>query len=191
LLARRLGADHDDDPITALYSTPLARAVQTAQPAAKVLGLEIRHLPAWHYPHYGVADGRTWYEVYAECPIPHPALRPDVPIAEGAETVTAFRASVRTAISEMVRAHPGEHILVFGSFENVLAAHEELLGLPPDSRCRSKIALDHTGITVWDLTPAPWSPAGQRAVLVRHNDSSHLPAPQRRSRFRAAPAVGS
>jgi probable phosphoglycerate mutase len=174
-----------------VYSTPLARALETALPVAEILGLEVGHIPTWRYANYGAAEGRSWREVYDEFPDAHPALHPDCPVAEGAETVTAFRESIRQAIGELARRHPGRHVLVFGSTENIMAAEEILLELPPDSRCRSKLAIDHTGITTWDLVPAPWSPAGHRAVLVRHNDSSHLPAAQRHSRFRARPVLGS
>ncbi|WP_378742875.1 histidine phosphatase family protein [Nocardia brasiliensis] len=38
-LAWRLGIDHHDDPITHVYSTPLTRVVQTAEPVAQTLGL--------------------------------------------------------------------------------------------------------------------------------------------------------
>lgn len=189
-LARRIELDHDDDPITQVYSTPLRRAVDTATPVARILGLGIRYLPSWRYATYGAAEGRSWREAYEEFPGIHPALHPDLPIAEGAETMRAFHESMRTAIVELVRRHPGEHSLVFGSTENLMAVEEIMLGLPPDARSRSKLAVDHTGIMTWDLVPAPWSPAGRRTVLVRHNDSGHLPAEQRHSRFRAIPVLG-
>ena len=190
-LARRIETDHRDDPITQLYSTSLARAVETAQPVSRVLGLEIQHMPQWRYTNYGTADGRTWSQVYHEFPGAHPALHPDRPIAEGAEPMTTFRASTREAVAELARRHRGEHVVAFGSTENVMAVVEVLLDLPPDARCRSKLAIDHTGITTWDLMPAPWSPAGQRAVLVRHNDATHLPEDQQHSRFRATVVLGS
>jgi probable phosphoglycerate mutase len=190
-LARRIECDHLDDPVTQVYSTPLPRAVETAQPVAETLGLQVRYMPQWRYTNYGAAEGRCWREVYHDFPGIHPALHPDRPIAAGAETMTAFRDTIREAIRELVQRHPGEHILVFGSTENLMAAEEVLLNLPPDSRCGSKLTIDHTGIMTWDLVPAPWSPVGYRAVLVRHNDSSHLPALQRHSRFRTRPALGS
>jgi probable phosphoglycerate mutase len=190
-LARRIECDHLDDPVTQVYSTPLPRAIETAQPVAQTLGLELRYLPSWRYANYGAAEGRSWREVYHDFPGVHPALHPDRPIAAGAETTSAFRNTTREAIRELAQRHPGEHILVFGSTENLMAAEEVLLNLPPDSRCGSKLAIDHTGIMTWDLVPAPWSPARHRAVLVRHNDSSHLPALQRHSRFRAQPTLGS
>ncbi|MGF6884920.1 putative phosphoglycerate mutase [Nocardia sp. GAS34] len=190
-LARRLELDQCDDPVTQVYSTPLARAVETAEPVAQILGLRLQYLPQWRYANYGAAEGKTWREVYRDYPDIHPALHPDRPIAEGAETMIAFRAATSAAITELTRRHPGEHILLFGSTENFMAAEEILLDLPPDARTRSKIAIDHTGIMTFDLVPAPWSPTGRRAVLVRHNDSSHLPLPQRRSRFRSTGPVGS
>ncbi|MFD4356752.1 histidine phosphatase family protein [Nocardia sp. NPDC058518] len=97
-LARRIELDHYDDPITQIYSPLLARAMQTAEPVAQILGLEIRHIPSWRYANYGAAEGRSWREVFDEFCGAHPALHPDRPIAEGAEPMTAFHASIRTAI---------------------------------------------------------------------------------------------
>lgn len=126
-LARRIELDHDDDPITQVYSTPLRRAVDTATPVARILGLGIRYLPSWRYATYGAAEGRSWREAHEEFPGIHPALHPDRPIAEGAETMRAFHESMRTAIVELVRRHPGEHSLVFGSTENLMAVEEIML----------------------------------------------------------------
>ncbi|MGW4369277.1 histidine phosphatase family protein [Nocardia takedensis] len=189
-LARRVELDHADDPITHVYSTPLPRAVQTAEPVAQALGLPVEYLDSWRYPDYGSADGRTWREVYAAFDGAYPALYPHRPLAEGAEPHSEFRATVEQALTALSERHPGEHVLVFGSTENTLAVNELLLGLGPDARVRTKPAVDHTGITTWDLTPAAWSPTNQRAVLMRHNDSGHLPDDQRHSRFRVATELG-
>ncbi|MGN2636455.1 histidine phosphatase family protein [Nocardia takedensis] len=123
-LARRLELDHLDDPITAVYSTTLARAVQTATPVARIMGLPIEYLDSWRYPDYGSVDGRTWREVYAAFDGAHPALYPHRPLAEGAEPYADFRATVEQALTALSQRHPGEHVLAFGSTENILAVNE-------------------------------------------------------------------
>jgi probable phosphoglycerate mutase len=190
-LMRRLRRDNAADPVAAVYSTRLRRARETAEVVADGLDLPVRFLPQLRYPDYGQAEGRPWAEVYAAFPGPHPALNPDLPIAEGAEPWSLFRQSMHAALNTLMQQHSGEHLMVCVSVENLLAVRELAQGLPVDARARSKFEFDHTGITTWDLEPAAWAPAGHRWVLVRHNDTGHLPAEQRLSLSRTDRKLGS
>ena len=52
-----------DLPIQAIYSSPLERAVETAQPLADVLGLEVRIAPGLLEVDYGRWQGRTYKQL--------------------------------------------------------------------------------------------------------------------------------
>ncbi|MCX4097735.1 histidine phosphatase family protein [Nocardia sp. alder85J] len=190
LLADRIRTEHTDTAVTAVYSTPPARAHQTAQPIADALGLEVEFLDHWRYPEYGSAEGRGWAEVYAGHPAGHPALAPDHPIADGAETHAQVRAVTLQAITELLRRHRGKRMVLAGSTENVLAVYDVLLGLPADARIRWKPAVGHTSITTFCLRHPSWSPLPWRAELVRANDIAHLPAAQQAARFRTPSVLG-
>ena len=55
-LAKTLG----DQPITAIYSSPLQRAVETSEPLARILGLDIQIFPELTDSDVGEWEGRSW-----------------------------------------------------------------------------------------------------------------------------------
>src|SRR5215216_165413 len=64
--ARELAAQLAARPIHALYSSDLRRAVETAEPLARRLGLEIETTPALRERDFGANEGRPSAEVAAE-----------------------------------------------------------------------------------------------------------------------------
>ncbi|WP_158607781.1 histidine phosphatase family protein [Nocardia panacis] len=169
-LATRLRAEDRQDPISAVYSTRLARVRETAVPVARRLGLTVENSPGWRYFGYGAAEGMPWTalrRLRQENPL---LLRRDVPVAPGAETRSHYRASIRFALDHVISAHVGQHVVLFGSVENITASAETLLGIPSNA----KMTIDHTGITRWQIEPHPYSLGDWRAVLVAHNDTGHL-----------------
>jgi len=58
--AEALGEALKDFPITAIYSSPLERAMETAQPIAKVRNLEIIQEPELLEADLGTWEGRSW-----------------------------------------------------------------------------------------------------------------------------------
>ena len=58
--AEALGEALKDFPITAIYSSPLERAIETAQPIAKVRNLEIIQEPELLEADLGTWEGRSW-----------------------------------------------------------------------------------------------------------------------------------
>ena len=58
--AEALGEALKDFPITAIYSSPLERAMETAQPIAKVRNLEIIQGPELLEADLGTWEGRSW-----------------------------------------------------------------------------------------------------------------------------------
>jgi probable phosphoglycerate mutase len=190
-LMQRLRRDAAVDPVSAVYSTKLPRARETAEIVARGLGLPVLFVPDLRYPSYGSAEGRAWPEVYAEFTGEHPSLFPHRSIAAGAEPWAVYRESMRAAMNRLVQRHPNAHVWAFGSVENLLAVSELAQCLPVDARSRSKFEFDHTGISTWQLEPAAWSPEGYRWTLLRHNDTGHLPAEQRLRLLRTERKLGS
>lgn len=158
--ARRVADWLAAEQIDAVWSSPMRRAVQTAEPFASLAGREIRH-------HEGVVEFDRSSGVY----IPTEELKREnyaawQAMAEGGDGVdmAAFQTTVVSALEEIIAAHPGQRVAVFchGGVINVWAAH--VLGIPP----KVFFEADYTSINRFMAARS-----GQRNVLSL-NERAHL-----------------
>ncbi|MFF4014347.1 histidine phosphatase family protein [Streptomyces sp. NPDC001843] len=101
-------------PVDAIVTSPLSRAVTTAEPACRALGLTPRREPDLRECDFGVLEGRTLAEFAAEDPAAADAYRAD-PVAHpfpGAEDPLAAAGRGTAALRRIAAAHPGERVLV-------------------------------------------------------------------------------
>lgn len=107
----------------AIWTSPLSRAIATAEPAARALGREPHLEPDLRECDFGVVEGRTLAEFAAEVPDAAEAFRAD-PVAypfPGAEDPREAAARGAAALRRIAVGHPGERVLV--------VAHNTLLRL--------------------------------------------------------------
>jgi probable phosphoglycerate mutase len=126
--ARHLAAYLADEPIDAVYASPLQRARQTAEPVAASRNLEVTVIDA-------VAEWDRNSNEYvpieelkaANDPRWHAMMRGEW---DADETPEEFRSRVVQALDALVDAHPGQKIAVscHGGVINAYLAH--VLGLP-------------------------------------------------------------
>ncbi|MGP4012323.1 histidine phosphatase family protein [Streptomyces sp. 4N124] len=110
-------------PVDAIWTSPLSRAVATADPACRALGLTPLREPGLRECDFGVLEGRTLAEFAAEDRAAAEAFRTDPaanPFPE-AEDPTAAAARGTAALRRIAAAHPSERVLV--------VAHNTLLRL--------------------------------------------------------------
>lgn len=121
--AEALGRWAASRPVDAVWTSPLSRAIATAEPACRVLGLTPQREPGLRECDFGVLEGRTLAEFAAEDPAAARAFRDD-PVAHpfpGAEDPAAAAGRGAAALRRIAAAHPGERVLV--------VAHNTLLRL--------------------------------------------------------------
>ena len=113
--ARSLVAALAGERFAALYASDLTRVRQTAAPAARALGLEVRLDAGLRERHYGKFEALT----YAEARERHPAdyqrfkdKEPDYDFGSG-ESLLGFNARAIACIAGIARRHAGETVLVF------------------------------------------------------------------------------
>ncbi|MGV9454815.1 histidine phosphatase family protein [Streptomyces sp. NPDC003635] len=121
--AEALGRWAAAHPVDAIWTSPLSRAVATAAPACRALGLTPHQDPGLRECDFGVVEGRTLAEFEAEHPAAARAFRAD-PVAHpfpGAEDPRAAAARGTAALRRIATAHPTARVLV--------VAHNTLLRL--------------------------------------------------------------
>jgi broad specificity phosphatase PhoE len=109
-LAKRLASQ----PITAVYSSPLKRAVETARPTAQQLGLPVQPLPGIIDINYGDWQGFSHAEIVRAYPDLHQRWREEphrVRFPDG-ESLRQVRLRGMAALKEVAARHEGQVILL-------------------------------------------------------------------------------
>ncbi|MFF1301710.1 histidine phosphatase family protein [Streptomyces sp. NPDC058307] len=107
----------------AIWTSPLSRAIATADPACRALGVSPHREPGLRECDFGVVEGRTLAEFAAEVPDAAEAYIAD-PVTypfPGAEDPREAAVRGAGALRRIAAAHPGERVLV--------VAHNTLLRL--------------------------------------------------------------
>jgi broad specificity phosphatase PhoE len=101
--------------ISAIYSSDLCRAVQTAKPLADRLGLPINASPAFRERHVGVLEGLTFDESKASYPRDYFALvnRNIHHVISGGESYRQLLRRITGKFYDVLQDHAGQRIAIF------------------------------------------------------------------------------
>jgi probable phosphoglycerate mutase len=161
---------------TALYSSVMARAEQTAQILAPALDdLEIRSDCAFCEGHPVTdGDGLGWEEYDRRWP-PPADWTPDARRGPGGETHAEMRTRITAGLDRLADEHAGETIVVACHGGVVLHSMFEWLRLDPagDSG-RAWLDPVNSSLTEWRMAENPFWDKGLPVSLVRFNDHAHL-----------------
>ena len=157
-----------------IYSSPLNRALQTAEPLATVLKQSITPLEALQERHFGVIQGKTYPELEANHPVESqkinnrdPDFRP-----ESGESLLDLRARVRGLLESLLRKHEGETVICFthGGVLDIIYREATSTAL----EAKRTWAIPNAGVNhlVYTSQPAAWKV--QAWAFTRHleEDSS-------------------
>jgi alpha-ribazole phosphatase len=162
------------EKIDAVYSSPLQRAVKTAEAIAARQGLDIKTVENINDIDYGEWQGLSLDEVKERYPELYQDWldTPEQVRLPGGESLAEVRGRVMPFVDDaMMRCGEGKIVMVSHRVvHKVLTC--ALLGLDNDSFWNFR--LDTGGITRFEFN-------GDRAVLVSHNDTSYLPPVRRTS----------
>jgi len=166
--ARRVGEALADEEITAVYSSDLGRAHQTAQEIAESTGIPVVRTEGLRERSFGVFEGLTFDEIHQNWPEQAQNWRrrvPDWQPPEGGESLLELRERVRRTMVELAAKHPGEQIVV--------VAHGGVL----DTLYRIATGQEVNSPRTWELPNGAinrllWTPEG--FTLVGWSDTQHL-----------------
>lgn len=119
-------------PIKAIYSSPLERAMETAQPLAKAKGLSVHKLEGVGEVRYGEWTGKSIKALSRTKLWAVVQRRPSAMEFPGGETLRAVQSRAVDAIETLARRHPRHFVAVFshGDVIKLILAH--YLGAPLD-----------------------------------------------------------
>jgi probable phosphoglycerate mutase len=148
---------------SAVYTSHLMRAYETAKAIGSRLGLEPQLLPDVSEYHFGELSGHTYAEIrerFGQTTSPNERVYP------GEEGREAFRERVTSAIWGVAAAHPGETVAVVSHGGPIALFCQTVLGLP--YRRPMPFSIANCSLNVIDV------PASGEAVLMHLNDRCHL-----------------
>jgi probable phosphoglycerate mutase len=166
--ARRVGAALAGEPITAVYSSDLGRAHETARPIAEAAGIPVVADQGLRERSFGVFEGKTFDEIRENWPEQAQNWRKRIPEwqpPEGGESLLQLRERVTRTLQALASRHPGEQIVV--------VAHGGVL----DALYRVATGQEVNSPRTWELPNGAinrllWTPEG--ITLVGWSDTQHL-----------------
>lgn len=100
---------------TALYSSDLTRAWQTAQCIGEAVGLTPQAAPGFRERRYGVFEGLTYDQAEQQFPEEYARFQAREPLCDfggQGETLQAFFERIAASLQEVAARHPGETVIV-------------------------------------------------------------------------------
>ncbi|MBN1889934.1 MAG: MSMEG_4193 family putative phosphomutase [Thermoflexales bacterium] len=163
--ARTLVTRLEGVPIAAIYSSPLERAVQTAQPLAQARGLEIQARAGLGEVHIGDWTGRSISELIQTDTWRQFQVQPSLTRFPNGESGQEMQARAVAELDAICTAHPGDTVAIFSHADVIKAIVAYYAGLHMDHFQRLVVSPASISV-VWA------GPSGSR--LVRLNDTGRL-----------------
>lgn len=160
------------ESITAIYSSDLARAMDTAKPLANITGLTVQSTTAFRERDVGVMEGLTFEDAAQQHPEQYAALlRRDFEyVLSGGESYRQLLDRARQKLDEIIDENRGGKIAVFSHTGTICILALHLMGALDAPELKPVwISSANCGITKFELRDD-----GFVRVLVV-NDTSHLP----------------
>ena len=159
------------ESITAIYSSDLARAMETARPLSKVTGLPVHATTAFRERSVGVMEGLTFEDAAQQHPDQYAALlrRDFEHVLAGGESYRQLLDRARQKLDEIIKENRGGKIAVFSHTGTICILALHLMGALDAPELKPVwISTGNCGITRFELRRD-----GFVRVLVL-NDTSHL-----------------
>jgi broad specificity phosphatase PhoE len=165
---RRLANRLADEKITAIYSSPLGRTMETAQILAEPHNLEVQTRDGLREINHGRWEQMTRREVEQKFPeeIAEWEKDPYTFAPQGGESGLAVTARALPVLIDLVRQHPGERFLAVSHKATIRLVLSSLLGFDP-RRYRDNLDQEPAALNIVDFRDAA------NARLALFNDTSH------------------
>src|SRR5687768_17900306 len=159
------------ESVTAIYSSDLARAIETARPLSKMTGLPIQGTEAFRERSVGVMEGLTFEDAAQQHPDEYAALlRRDFDhVLAGGESYRQLLDRARNKLDDVIESNRGGRIVVFSHTGTICILALHLMGALDSPELKPVwISSSNCGITRFELRPDGF------VRVLNVNDTSHL-----------------
>jgi probable phosphoglycerate mutase len=163
--AQALGERLARVPLNVIYSSPLERAMETAQAVAEPHDLEIKIHTGIGEVKYGEWNGRALRELARKPLWRSVQIHPSGTRFPGGETIGEMQARVIAALDEMRMTYPQGVVAAVAHADVIRAAVAYYIGAPLD--LFQRLTISPASVTV--VSFSPWGPR-----LLRLNDTGEL-----------------
>ncbi len=158
-LARRLA----DVPLAAIYSSPLERTLETAQPLAQVQGLSVQVREGLGEARYGDWTGRALKELKDEKLWPVVQVYPSGARFPGGESMREVQARMVAELDAIRDAHPDQTVAIVSHSDPIKMAVAHYAGLALD-------LFQRLTISPASVTAFAFAHFGPRLICQNHTD---------------------
>jgi probable phosphomutase (TIGR03848 family) len=158
-LARRLA----DVPLAAIYSSPLERTLETAQPLAEAHGLTVQEREGLGEVRYGEWTGRALKELRDEALWPVVQVYPSGARFPGGESMREAQARLVVELDTIRDSHAGQTVVVVSHSDPIKMAVAHYAGLALD--LFQRLSISPASVTAFAFTHY-----GPRLVCLNHTD---------------------
>lgn len=115
-----------------IYASPSARTRMTADEIAKATGVEIVEMAALRERRFGIWDGLYFNDIEQNYPTEYQAWKRDLAnyTPQGGETMETLLQRAGSAITQIVRAHPNQTVVVVSHVGPIRVCVAEALKIP-------------------------------------------------------------
>ena len=159
------------ESLTAIYSSDLARAIETARPLANLTGLSINGTEAFRERGVGVLEGLTFEDAAQQHPEQYAALlrRDFEHVLTGGESYRQLLDRARQKLDEIIAENRGGKIAVFSHTGTICILALHLMGALDSPELKPVwISSGNCGITRFELREDGF------VRVLNINDTSHL-----------------
>ncbi len=157
--------------ITAIYSSDLRRAVQTAEPLGKLLSLDIETTSAFRERSVGVLEGLTFDESEKEFPADYKALvyRDIHHIITNGESYVQLLERATKALSDILQKNKGGRIAIFAHTGTICFLTLHILGAINEKTTHTPwLITSNCGVNKFEFRP------NNNIKVLSINDTKHL-----------------
>ena len=150
-------------PLAAVYSSPLERTMETAQPLAQAHGLAVEVRPGLGEAQYGDWTGRSLKELKDDKMWPVVQVYPSGARFPGGESMREVQARIVAELDAIRDAHPDQTVAVVSHSDPIKMAVAHYAGLALD--LFQRLAISPASVTAFVFTQY-----GPRLVCLNHTD---------------------